>query len=386
MRATTILIPLVLLATLSCGNKNDADSIKLSGNIEITEVNVAFKIAGKLAERRVDEGDPVKAGMVVARLDAEQLEGARSRERAAVEAAESQLTQLRTAIEYQRSTLAAETDLRRAELRAAEARLRELEAGSRKQEIEQARAGVEAARAEYQRASRDWERAQILIKDDDISRAQFDQFRTRYEAAAAALSQAEQAFALVEEGPRQEQIESARAQVSRARAAVELAEAARLDLKRKEQEVETRRAEIARSRAQLDIAESQLEDAVVTAPVGGVVLVKAAEVGEILAPGTSILTIGDLDRPWLRGYINEPDLGRVKLGQKVKVTTDSFPDKVYWGKVSYISSQAEFTPRTIQTTEERVKLVYRLKIDIENPRHELKVNMPADAEILLGDN
>ncbi|MCC6857303.1 MAG: efflux RND transporter periplasmic adaptor subunit [Bryobacterales bacterium] len=383
MRATLIPITLALLATLSCGSKEEAGSIRLSGNIEITEVNVAFKLAGKLVERTVDEGDPVKAGMVLARLDAEQLEAARSREQAALAASESQLTQLRTAIAYQRSSLAAETSLRQAELRAAEARLRELEAGSRQQEIEQARAAVEAARAEHVRASRDWERAQILIKDDDISRAQFDQYRTRYEAAGAALSQAEQAFALVKEGPRREQIDSARAQVSRARAALQLTEAAQLDLKRREQELETRRAEIARSRAQLGIAESQLGDTVVTAPAGGVVLVKSAEVGEILAPGTSILTIGDLDRPWLRGYIGERDLGRVKLGQKVRVTTDSFPGKEYWGKVSYISSQAEFTPKTIQTTEERVKLVYRVKIDIANPRHELKANMPADAEITL---
>jgi HlyD family secretion protein len=114
-----------------------------------------------------------------------------------------------------------------------------------------------------------------------------------------------------------------------------------------------------------------------------VVLVKSAEVGEVLAPGTSILSIGDLDRPWLRGYINETDLGRVKLGQKVKVTTDSFPGKTYWGTVSFISSEAEFTPKQIQTAEERVKLVYRIKVDIANPQHELKVNMPADAEIQL---
>jgi HlyD family secretion protein len=113
------------------------------------------------------------------------------------------------------------------------------------------------------------------------------------------------------------------------------------------------------------------------------VLVKSADVGEILAPGTTVLTIGDIDRPWLRGYINETELGRVKLGSKVQVTTDSYRGKVYQGRVSFISSEAEFTPKQIQTQEERVKLVYRVKIDLENPRHELKSNMPADAEILV---
>jgi len=104
-------------------------------------------------------------------------------------------------------------------------------------------------------------------------------------------------------------------------------------------------------------------------------------VGEIVAPGTSVLTVGDIDRPWLRAYINERDLGRIKLGSAAAVTTDSFPGKTYAGHISYIASQAEFTPKQIQTQEERVKLVYRIKIELENSRHELKSNMPADAEI-----
>jgi len=96
-----------------------------------------------------------------------------------------------------------------------------------------------------------------------------------------------------------------------------------------------------------------------------------------------VVTIGDLEHPWLRAYINETDLGRIKLGQKVKLSTDSFPGKVYWGKITYIASEAEFTPKQIQTKEERVKLVYRIKIEVDNSNHELKDNMPVDAEIIL---
>ena len=98
-----------------------------------------------------------------------------------------------------------------------------------------------------------------------------------------------------------------------------------------------------------------------------------------------MVSVGDQDRPWLRAYISERDLGRVKLGAPVKVTTDSYPGKTYNGKVSFISSEAEFTPKQIQTSEERIKLVYRIKVDVENPNHELKSNMPADAEILAGN-
>ena len=112
-------------------------------------------------------------------------------------------------------------------------------------------------------------------------------------------------------------------------------------------------------------------------------LVKSADVGEVLAPGTTVVTVGDIDHPWLRGYVNETDLGKVKLGAKAKVTTDSYPGKVYQGRVTFISSEAEFTPKQIQTEQERVKLVYRIKIEVANPRRELKSNMPADAEIVL---
>ena len=113
------------------------------------------------------------------------------------------------------------------------------------------------------------------------------------------------------------------------------------------------------------------------------VLVKSAEPGEVIAAGTTIVSIGDLDHPWLRAYVGETDLGRVKLGAKVKLTTDSYPGKIYDGTVSFISSEAEFTPKQIQTKEERVKLVYRIKVDVDNANHELKNNMPVDAEIPL---
>jgi HlyD family secretion protein len=119
------------------------------------------------------------------------------------------------------------------------------------------------------------------------------------------------------------------------------------------------------------------------APIDGVVLLKAAEAGEVVAAGTTIVSIGDLDHPWLRAYINETDLGRVHLGGAVSLSTDSYPDKKYEGRISFIASEAEFTPKQIQTKEERVKLVYRVKIEVNNTDHELKNNMPVDAEIVL---
>jgi len=383
---------MVLVAVIGIGSwyglrswkKNNRGALAVSGNIELTEVNVSFKTPGRLVERLVDEGQRVRKGMVVARLDQEQLLRQRDRIRAALASAENRLLQQGTAIEFQTENVASQIQQRQAELRQAEANLAQLLAGSRKQDIEQARAAVSGAEAAFEKARKDWERAQTLFKKEDISASEFDRAKTTFEGAEAALRQVRERLGLVIEGPRKEDIEAARAMVARAQAGLRTAEAARLELKRMQQELATRRAEIDQVRAELAVVEVQLSDMAAVSPIDGVVLVKAAEVGEVLAAGTSVVTVGDLDHPWLRAYISEQDLGRVKLGDNVKVTGDSFPGKVYQGRVSFISSEAEFTPKQIQTKEERVKLVYRIKIDVENPNHELKSNMPADAEILVG--
>jgi HlyD family secretion protein len=370
--------------TMAFRNRSQPDTrIRISGNMELTQVNIAFKISGKLIERAVDEGDSVKKGMIVARLDQDQLLRQRDREQAALAEAQSQLAQAETTVEWTRQSQSTDLEQRRADLSQAEARLRQFETGSRPQEIQESSAAMEAARTESERAQKDWERAQALYKRDDISASQYDQYRKNAESAAAALRQAQERFAMVKEGPRREEIDAARALVARAIASIKWAEAQRLDVTRKQQDLAARRADIERQRAQIALIDSQLADTVAASPIDGVVLVKSANVGEILAPGTTVVTIGDIDHPWLRGYINERDLGRVKLGTKAKITTDSYPGKVYWGRVSFIASEAEFTPKQIQTSEERLKLVYRIKIDVENPQHELKSNMPADAEIVL---
>jgi len=356
----------------------------LSGNIELNEVTIAFKTAGRLIERTVDEGDAVKKGQVIARLDRDQLMTQREREAAGLASSESQMAQAQTAVAFQRASLAADLETRRADVTSVEARLAELQNGARPQEKLDAKAAVDLAASEVGRAQRDWDRAQTLYKNDDISTAQYDQFRNRFESAQAVLKQVQEREALVVAGPRVEQVNAQQGQVARARGAVKMAEANQLELKRREQEIPTRRAEIARSRASLALIDTQLADTVVASPVDGVVLVKAADAGEVLAPGTAVVTVGDIDHPWLRGYINETDLGKVKIGSQARVTTDSYPGKVYNGRVTFIASQAEFTPKQIQTQQERVKLVYRVKIEVENPGRELKSNMPADAEILLG--
>jgi HlyD family secretion protein len=386
------LIPIVLILLILAvagvlwsrrTNPQDANRIRLSGNIELTQMDVSFKVSGKLVERTVTEGDSVKKGQLIARIDDLQTLRQRNVQQAGVQSAQMQVAQASTGIAWQRATLEGDIALRRAEVQQAQAVLDQLLAGSRPQEIQQAEAAVSDARTQHEQARLDWERAQTLFKNDDISTAQRDQAQSRFNSTAAILNQAQQRLAIVREGPRKQEIEVARAQLARAQAALKISEANRMETTRREEELRGRQSEFERARQQLGVTEAQLQDTSVYSPADGIVLVKSAELGEVLAAGTTVVTIGDLDHPWVRGYVRETELGRVKLGQKVRITTDSYPGKEYWGRISFIASEAEFTPKQIQTKDERVKLMYRIKIEVDNQHRELKSNMPVDAEIVL---
>jgi len=303
--------------------KRDKDQgntpIKVSGNIETTEVDVGFKIPGRIVSISVQEGDWVEKGRVLAKLDDDDL-----RQR---------------------------LELARATLKSAQARLNKLLAGSRPEELREAEAALNQAQFDLENKQAHYERMKSLHQIRVIPKETLDNAEAGYKIAKAAFQRATENYQLVKEGPRKEDIEDARAQVEQARASLKL-------------------------------TETQLGYTVLYSPISGVVLVKSGEMGEVVNPGTSILTLADIENVWLKAYIPETDLGKVKWGQEVLVTTDLRPKKVYKGKISFISSQSEFTPKQIQTEKERVTLVYRIKVDIPNPDRELKPGMPADGRIL----
>ncbi|TLD42576.1 MAG: putative membrane fusion protein (MFP) component of efflux pump, membrane anchor protein YbhG [Candidatus Jettenia ecosi] len=321
-----ILIGIITAAStyLYLKNKSHSDSniIRVSGNIEVTDAEVSFKISGRVDKRLVDEGEFVQKDELVALLDS--------------------------------SDLTSEVEIRRAELQMAQADLAELEAGSRPQEIAEAEAKLAAAKADKIHLESDFHRAEKLFKQQTISAEEYMHSRGDYEVAVARLQEAEERLKLIQEGPRKERLDQARARVKQARAALKL--------------------------AQIHLGYARL-----ASPLSGVVLSKNIEPGEYVAPGAPIVTIGNLENVWLRAYINETDLGRVKVGYQANIITDTYPDTIYKGYVSFIASQAEFTPKNVQTKEERVKLVYRIKINISNLGMELKPGMPADADIIIPD-
>jgi len=254
--------------------------------------------------------------------------------------------------------------------------LADLEAGSRPQEIAAARAAKDAAEADMTRTQADLRRAVVLFERKSISAEIYDAARAAAQVAADRHRQAVEQLKLAEEGFRPQRIEEARSALAHAKAQDALVMAGP-----RQETIDQARARGELAAAALRLAETQLSYAVVRSPIAGVVLSKNIEPGEYVAPGTPVVTIGDLGHVWLRGYVAETDLGRVKPESRAWVTTDTYPGNRYEGYVSFIAQEAEFTPKNVQTQKERVKLMYRIKIDIVNPDMELKIGMPADAEI-----
>ena len=296
------------------------NELKLSGNIEAHESLVSFKVSGRVASLPVEEGQRINSGEVVAQLDKEDYH-----QQVAVDEATARVRH-------------SELDLGLA--------------GSRSQEIEAARQAVIDAQADLDQKRKDYQRYQNLYEKDEITGQVRDQSATSVTRAQAALSRAQEVYSELQEGTRKEQLAVNRANVHQAR-------------------------------ENLEMARIRLNYTVLRAPFAGMILVRQAELGEVVSPGTPIVTLADLDHIWLRVYVPETDLGRVHWGQEVIVRTDTYPGKSYLGRVSFIAGEAEFTPKSVQTEKERVTLVYRVKVDVENPNYELKPGMPADAYIQI---
>jgi HlyD family secretion protein len=296
------------------------NQLTLSGNIEAHESLVGFKAPGRIVELPVEEGQQVAQGALLARIDNADLQQKVRVDEATVRVRESSLA----------LTLA----------------------GTRPQEVKAAQQSMMDAEADLEQKKLDNERAQQLFAKDEVSAQDRDQAATAQKRAEAIFKAAQQRYSEAVEGSRKEDIAISRANLNQANAS-------------------------------LGLSQVNLGYSVLYAPMAGVVTVRQAELGEVVAPGSPVITLSDLDHIWLRAYVAETDLGRIAWGQNVTITTDTYPGKQYHGRVSFISSTAEFTPKSVQTTKERVTLVYRIKIDIDNPNRELKPGMPADARIDL---
>jgi HlyD family secretion protein len=290
-----------------------------SGTVEATEAHLGFQASGRIERIAVREGEAVAAGDVLAVVDDKELLARR-------EEAEARIV-------------------------ASRAVLRELESGFRSEEVAQARASLGAARKRVSDAERDLERTKRLYDGGAVSREAYDKALLALEIAESQRDQAQEQLRMLETGPRQETIEAQRAQNLQAEASLRAIEAA-------------------------------LDNLRIVAPFDGVVTVRHREPGETVAPGTAVLTLMNPDDRWVRIYVQEDRIGAVHLETAAAIDSDTYPDKSYQGRVRFIASEAEFTPKNVQTTEERVKLVYAVKVQIEgDPRFDLKPGMPADVRL-----
>ncbi len=314
-----------------CQEEAPSDAVRVSGHVEATEVQVAPEVGGRLLDLRVGEGDRVTAGSLIAQLDVRDID-----------------------LQIGRA---------RAERAAADAQVRVLEAGSRIEDIRQAQAQVDAAsadaaaaEAERRSAEMDLQRFEALLKANAGSQKQRDDAQARVNVAR----------------------ERERGAADRIRAAREVV--ARLQAGSRREDIDAARARVSVVDAQLAQLEKTRTDATVTAPVTGIVTQKLTDAGEMVAPRMPLLVITDLDHAWANLFVPEPLMPRVAIGQAATVLTDA-GDRVE-GKVTFISPQAEFTPRNVQTADERSKLVYRIKVSVDNSGGVLKQGMPVDAELV----
>lgn len=310
------LLLLLAAASIACGGRRDPGIVLASGHVEATDVRISTKIGGTLESLPIDEGDKVRRGQELARIDT---------------------TDVKLAL-----------DQARAERAQADAEVRLRIAGSREEDIATARAQVAQAEADLEGAQKDLDRLQGLLETGSGTAKARDDALSRRDAAAARLEAARETLRKLRAGFRVEEIEQSRARLAAADARI----------------------------AQL---EQQLRDAVVTSPLDGVVTEKVAERGELLAPGARLCVITDLGDAWLTVYVAEPDLARIRIGQPADVVTDDGQKRR--GKVTFVASQAEFTPKNVQTRDERVKLVYKVKIGLDNADGLFKPGMPAEAHL-----
>ena len=289
--------------------RSDLSYIVVSGNIEAHESILSFKtVQSSIVELPFDEGQNVKAGAVLARVDD---------------------SDYKEQVEIAQATLTAQ----KVQLDVAE------------QNVDATRKTVISDEADVALKQLQFDRAQTLLTKGAGTTDARDVAETALKQARAALD-------------RDKALEAAA-----------------------DKSVALAIANIGNGRASLDLSRIVLGYTTLKAPFDGVILVRQAELGEVVSPGAAIVTLADIDHVWLRAYVNEPDVGKIRLGEEVKVTTDSYPGKVYPGRISFISESAEFTPKSVETHAERVTLVYRIRIDIENPSHELVPGLPADAKI-----
>jgi HlyD family secretion protein len=350
-----------------------------SGTIEADHAELSFQLNGKVTDILVDEGEKVRKNQLLAILDESEYRALYENAMANMEKSLKNFEKAEKVLMLYKETLPADVMRAEAGLNVLQSQLRELEAGYRQQDIEQARLAVSNAENIMEEAKKDRERHEVLFQKGVISEKQWDRAQLEYQITLKNYEKAKEALDIAEEGARKETIQTARARVSEGKSALKLAKNNLGKIGPAEKEVEMARAQVKAARSLVDLAGIRMSYTKLLAPFQGVITSRNSEVGEVALAGQEVMTLSDLSHVELKIFVDEIEIGKVRPGQEADIKIDTFPDKIYKGRVSFVSPEAEFTPKIIQTHKERVKLVYLVKISIPNPDLELKPGMPADA-------
>jgi HlyD family secretion protein len=306
---------------------NRSKELSYSGTIETTQANMSFQVAGRITKVNVREGQAVAIDQIIAELDRQELESRCAQAQANLERAQKGKQQAETILDVYKKTLPAD--------------------------VSKANANIKSARDSLKDAEKNYQRFEELFKKGVVTERERDTLKLTYDVAKSKLAEIESTLKL-------------------AQGNLSKMDSAKMDIEASEPQIEAAKAALGQANIQLGY--TQLKS-----PMNGVVTSRNIEPGETVTPGREVLTISDLSRVDLKIFIDETEIGKVKPGQSVDVKVDTFPGKIYKGYVAFISPEGEFTPKIIQTKKERVKLVYLVKVSIDNPQYELKSGMPADA-------
>jgi len=375
---TKRIIAFVVIACVVAGllvySQHRSEPLKVSGFIEANEIRVGSRVGGRVRQVAVEEGQEVDKGHLLVELEPFDLLQRRSE--AAAKLAQRNADHEKLEAGYRDEEIA-QAKARRDQLAA---HLEELEHGPRKQEIEAAKAEVDLAEAEMEFAADEFDRTQSLFAKETVSRERLDEARTQLRVARARVRAKTEKLALLEAGTRPEQIAQAKARLEEADQAWKLMERGY-----RKEEIAGAKAAVDAAQAALGAIDQQVEELKVVSPVDGIVEAVDLEPGDLVTANAPVISLMDTSDLWVRAYVPENELD-LNVGQKVKVTVDSYPDREFSGQISFVARQAEFTPGNVQTPEERSKQVFRIKVTLEDDLGELRPGMAADVWLQAGSD
>lgn len=356
-------------------DREPADRLALSGTVEADEIHVGSKVGGRVAEVLVKEGQQVSQGQPLIRFESYDLDARRNEAAAAVFQAEANLEKMRHLSRPEEIAQA------RAQAEAARASMELARHGPRQQEIDAARAEVNAADADYEVARVSLARTARLTESGDVSRQEYDNAKAAHDRAKARRDVAREQLELLLAGTRPEEIERAERLHREAVARQQLVERGA-----RKEDIEAAQAQLDRARATLQQIETQMGELVIESPADAFVEVMRLRPGDLINPGASVATLVEVDRLWVRVYVPEPEMGHAQLGKEVSVRVDTYPDETFAGRVEHVSSRGEFTPRNVQTREERAHQVFAMRVRVDNSAGKLRAGMAADVILMKSQN